>query len=248
MGGQVGVVVVHQVPGVGAQLVGHPVDKAGRAEQPQPLVPAQAQPQQPVEIGEVIHMSVGDEHVADPQQLAGGQGAQRFAVRHGFPIENLLTDRARRAWLKWKENLNPNDDWLDDNQRDFVDEGEMEALLGAPFTYGTIHCSAVNQAQDLAGVTTTSGLSYKIPGRVGDSPIVGAGMYVDNNIGAAGATGRGEGLDLRTAARAIVLAAASNTVVKGGIVLSAGSKALRKVILPGLVLTLATAIGVVFLL
>jgi N4-(beta-N-acetylglucosaminyl)-L-asparaginase len=62
----------------------------------------------------------------------------------------------------------------------------------APKTTGTIHCAAVNEAGDMGACTSTSGLSYKLPGRVGDSPIIGAGMFVDNNVGAAGATGRGE--------------------------------------------------------
>ncbi|MBL1216865.1 MAG: asparaginase [Planctomycetes bacterium] len=126
-----------------------------------------------------------------------GEGALRFARAHGFEEMNLLTPEAREVWLKWKSNLNPNDDWLDESQRDAL-SGEtvdderigMDHLL--QFTYGTINCCAVTDAGDVAGVTTTSGLSFKIPGRVGDSPIIGAGLFVDNEIGAAGATGRGE--------------------------------------------------------
>lgn len=122
-----------------------------------------------------------------------GEGARRFALAHGFAEENLLTERARKIWLKWKANLNPGDDWLDDDQNVDRDWREVRAeRLGIPWSYGTIHCSALNADGDLAGVTTTSGLSFKIPGRVGDSPIVGAGMFVDNEVGAAGATGRGE--------------------------------------------------------
>jgi len=123
--------------------------------------------------------------------LIVGEGAKRFALAHGFKEENLLTDRAREAWLRWKYNANPNDDWLDFDQMDFEMQQEG-ASREVPYTYGTINCSGVNEAGDLASVTTTSGLSYKIPGRVGDSPIVGAGMYCDNAVGAAGATGRGE--------------------------------------------------------
>lgn len=120
-----------------------------------------------------------------------GEGAKRFALAHGFKEENLLTDRARQAWLRWKRNLSPNDDWLDDDQT--VTGGKQQgARADIPFTYGTIHCSAVDARGDLSGCTTTSGLSWKIPGRVGDSPIVGAGMYTDNEFGSAGATGRGE--------------------------------------------------------
>ena len=129
-----------------------------------------------------------------------GPGAKEFAIAHGFKEANLLTDRARKAWLKWKRNLNPNDDWLDDDQRlGLLEELGLPEHLdvvvdanGVPHTTGTIHCSAVDANEDLGAVTTTSGLSYKIPGRVGDSPIIGAGMYVDNMIGSAGATGRGE--------------------------------------------------------
>lgn len=123
--------------------------------------------------------------------LLVGEGALRFARAHGFQEENLLTDRAREAWLKWKENLNPRDDWLDEDQH----VGRPGAVVRAediPWTTGTIHCACVNQPGDLGSCTSTSGLSYKIPGRVGDSPIIGAGNFCDNAVGAAGATGRGE--------------------------------------------------------
>ncbi len=125
--------------------------------------------------------------------LIVGAGALAFAKAHGFKEENLLTEQAREAWLRWKENLNADDDWLNDEQHLERDaRAEMAEQLGIPWHYGTIHCAAVNAAGDLGACTTTSGLSYKIPGRVGDSPIVGAGMFVDNEVGAAGATGRGE--------------------------------------------------------
>jgi len=122
--------------------------------------------------------------------LLVGEGALRFAKAHGFKEEDLLTDDARRIWLRWKESHSDNDDWLhpegDDEARRYLH------LEGPDFTYGTINCCALNANGDLGGVTTTSGLSYKIPGRVGDSPIIGAGLYVDNEVGAAGSTGRGE--------------------------------------------------------
>lgn len=121
-----------------------------------------------------------------------GEGALQFARAHGFQEENLLTPKARKAWLKWKRNLNPNDDWLDDAQRLIPAKAQSNSANDIPFTWGTIHCAAVDTNGDLSAVTTTSGLSYKLPGRVGDSPIVGAGMYVLNDVGAAGATGRGE--------------------------------------------------------
>ena len=130
--------------------------------------------------------------------LIVGEGALRFAKAHGFAETELLTPKAREAWLRWKRNLSPTDDWLDDDQLDWAPDGRSRADGGpgdpAPFTYGTIHCSATDAKGNVSACTTTSGLSYKIPGRVGDSPIVGAGMYVDNAVGSAGATGRGEAL------------------------------------------------------
>ena len=111
-----------------------------------------------------------------------GEGAKKFAIMHGFKEENLLTEKSRIAWLKWKENLSDQDDWFPPADADYSDER----------TTGTINILGMNAGGDLAGITTTSGLSWKIPGRIGDSPIIGAGLYVDNEIGAAGATGRGE--------------------------------------------------------
>jgi N4-(beta-N-acetylglucosaminyl)-L-asparaginase len=114
--------------------------------------------------------------------LLVGEGAQRFAVSFGFRVENLLTERSRQAWLRWRANLNPDDSWLD------VPEGEV---FPTPPT-GTINMNIVNSRGEISSVTTTSGLAWKIPGRVGDSPIIGAGQYTDNDVGAAGSTGRGE--------------------------------------------------------
>jgi N4-(beta-N-acetylglucosaminyl)-L-asparaginase len=133
--------------------------------------------------------------------LLVGEGALRFALRMGFVEENLLTDEARRIWLRWKANASRDDDWLNDDERDPPVGREWSdtpnpraAALGSttPDTTGTVHCSAVTPAGDLACCTSTSGLSWKIPGRVGDSPIIGAGNYCDNAVGAAGCTGRGE--------------------------------------------------------
>jgi N4-(beta-N-acetylglucosaminyl)-L-asparaginase len=123
--------------------------------------------------------------------LIVGEGALKFAKAHGFKEVDLLTDEARRIWLKWKETHSDRDDWLSPAE---AMEGEPQSRsdAGVPYTYGTIHCSAVDANGDISGVTTTSGLSYKIPGRVGDSPIIGAGCYVHNEVGAAGSTGRGE--------------------------------------------------------
>ena len=116
--------------------------------------------------------------------LLVGEGALRFAKAHGFKEENLLTDRARRIWLRWKETLSDKDDWFPPK--------EIERELEEVFHHGTINCLAIDSKGNIAGVTTTSGLPFKIPGRVGDSPIIGAGLYVDNEVGAAGSTGRGE--------------------------------------------------------
>ena len=113
-----------------------------------------------------------------------GKGAQDFAVAHGFKVENLLTEKSRKIWLQWKENLSDEDDWFPPKDGNYdIDR-----------TTGTINVLAVDGNGDMAGITTTSGLSWKIPGRIGDSPIIGAGLYVDNEVGAVGATGRGEEL------------------------------------------------------
>jgi N4-(beta-N-acetylglucosaminyl)-L-asparaginase len=119
--------------------------------------------------------------------LIVGEGALKFALAHGFQKENLLTEKAREAWLKWKEALSDQDNWLPPAS-DRLPPG-IRSFVG---TYGTINCIGIDAAGNLAGVTTTSGLSWKIPGRVGDSPIIGAGLYVDNEVGAAGSTGLGE--------------------------------------------------------
>ncbi len=122
--------------------------------------------------------------------LLVGEGALRFARAHGFKEEELLTDEARAIWLRWKESHSTRDDWV--SPAELRGEPQARAMAEVPHTWGTINCNAVDANGNIAGVTTTSGLSYKIPGRVGDSPIIGAGLYVDNAVGAAGSTGRGE--------------------------------------------------------
>ncbi len=122
--------------------------------------------------------------------LLVGDGALAFARMHGFKEENLLTEESRKMWLKWKENLSTEDDYLPPHGVDDKDIGSK--LHEVMQTYGTINCLGKDKNGNISGVTTTSGLSYKIPGRVGDSPIIGAGLYVDNEVGAAGSTGRGE--------------------------------------------------------
>jgi len=113
--------------------------------------------------------------------LLVGEGAKRFALSMGFKSQELLTDTSRQEWLRWKGNHGRRDNWLG-----------HEDDVKIHFTYGTINLCALDKKGDLGSVTTTSGLSWKIPGRAGDSPLVGAGQYCDNEVGAAGSTGRGE--------------------------------------------------------
>jgi N4-(beta-N-acetylglucosaminyl)-L-asparaginase len=131
-----------------------------------------------------------------------GDGARRFAVAEGFEEENLLTEHSRKIWLAWKAktsfNWRPGIDspeWKEQMAELFEgDEDKIayaERVIAHPPT-GTIPCMAVNEKGDISATTTTSGLAWKIPGRVGDSPIIGAGCFVDNEVGAAGSTGKGE--------------------------------------------------------
>jgi len=151
-----------------------------------------------------------------------GEGAERFAVAMGFPRENLLSERSRKTWLLWKEfhssddwwgpglahpdwhapeNIAANDSWqqgvlrLTQRAADLGIEPEYRTAAVRKVLFpptGTIHCSALNEKGEMSGITTTSGLAYKLPGRLGDSPIIGAGCYTDQDVGSAGATGSGE--------------------------------------------------------
>jgi N4-(beta-N-acetylglucosaminyl)-L-asparaginase len=129
--------------------------------------------------------------------LLVGAGAQAFAREMGFEIEaDLNTDASRAKWLEWKRRIDPSH-WLDPKKRAFAAEAASrrmiaDGLLDPVRRYGTINCDGVGTKGEVCGVTTTSGLSFKIPGRVGDSPILGAGLWVDDAVGAAGSTGRGE--------------------------------------------------------
>jgi len=129
--------------------------------------------------------------------LIVGQGAQNYARSMGFKIEaDLNTENSRRQWLEWKRRIDP-DHYLDPKKRAQAEQRaalEMlaEGLLREENMHGTINCDGINSKGEICGVTTTSGLAWKIPGRLGDSPILGAGLYVDGNVGAAGSTGRGE--------------------------------------------------------
>ncbi len=129
--------------------------------------------------------------------LIVGKDAQAFARNMGFTIEpDLNTERSRAQWLEWKRRTDPlhyldpikREAALRQVERDMIAEG----LIDPHHFYGTINCNGVNAKGEICGVTTTSGLAWKIPGRVGDSPILGAGLYVDGEVGAAGSTGRGE--------------------------------------------------------
>lgn len=147
--------------------------------------------------------------------LLVGDGALKFSRQLGFKEEDLLTDKAREAWLTWKASLSTRDAWLgpDDQVTEFggarwaghvanptpggpppatPKPGESGGAPKVPFTFGTVHLSGLDASGNLFACTSTSGLSYKIPGRAGDTPVVGAGIYTDNDVGSSGCTGRGE--------------------------------------------------------
>lgn len=144
--------------------------------------------------------------------LLVGRGAYEFARKHGFPHVDLLTEASRKKWLEWKENHSSTDDWLPPPpkvpyQGVLPTEPKKVALeldRREKRQTGTIHCSAMGKDGALACTTTTSGLAWKIPGRVGDSAIVGAGLYCDQDVGSAGSTGRGEANILVNGSFAIV--------------------------------------------
>jgi N4-(beta-N-acetylglucosaminyl)-L-asparaginase len=129
--------------------------------------------------------------------LLVGRGAQDFARSLGFKIEDdLNTENSRKQWLEWKRRIDP-EHYLDPLKREEAGRkvGRQmmeEGLIDRQHYYGTINCNGVSAKGEVCGVTTTSGLAWKIPGRVGDSPILGAGLWLDGEVGAAGSTGRGE--------------------------------------------------------
>lgn len=126
--------------------------------------------------------------------LLVGDGALKFAKAHGFAEEDLLTEESRKTWLNYKEKLSKDDDWFPPNEKEEISNNGLEVINDdlSKRVMGTISCLGIDVDGNISGVTTTSGLFYKIPGRVGDSPIIGAGLYVDNEVGACGSTGRGE--------------------------------------------------------
>jgi N4-(beta-N-acetylglucosaminyl)-L-asparaginase len=147
----------------------------------------------------------------------------------GFAIEaDLNTDNSRRKWLEWKRRVDP-EHYLDPSKRA---RASLEAglsmvrdgLIDPEHFHGTINCNGVNARGEVCGVTTTSGLAWKIPGRVGDSPILGAGLYVDGEVGAAGSTGRGEANLFNLSSFLIV-----DRMRAGKSPLDAGMEALRRI-------------------
>ncbi len=129
--------------------------------------------------------------------LLAGAGAQAFAKRMGLQIaDDLNSPRSRTIWQEWRRrvcNLGDVPPGLERSARRSVELSMIaDGWIDANHFYGTIHCSGIAANGATCGVTTTSGLAWKIPGRVGDSPVLGAGLYVDGEVGAAGSTGRGE--------------------------------------------------------
>lgn len=124
-----------------------------------------------------------------------GEGARKFATAHGFPVEDLLTPKSRKIWRYWRDRLSDRDDWIekgnepqDPEIRWFIEKYGDEDFR----PQGTIHLSVRSAKGELVGVTTTSGLFFKISGRLGDSPVPGAGIYTEGGVGSCGSTGRGE--------------------------------------------------------
>ena len=108
-----------------------------------------------------------------PHVMLAGKGAEQFAVSIGLKTENLLTDDSKKAWEEWKI------------------KSEYKPIINIE-NHDTIGMLAIDKNGDISGACTTSGLAYKMAGRVGDSPIIGSGLFVDNEVGAAVATGLGE--------------------------------------------------------
>ncbi len=108
-----------------------------------------------------------------PHVMLAGEGAKQFALSKGFEAEDLLTEASKKAWEKWKI------------------ESEYKPIINIE-NHDTIGMLAIDKNGDISGACTTSGLAYKMAGRIGDSPIIGSGLFVDNEIGAAVATGLGE--------------------------------------------------------
>ncbi len=144
----------------------------------------------PSKVAQMV-MDLTDHH------LLVGKGAQEFARSMGFTIEDdLNTENSRKKWLEWKRRTDPLHYLSPEDRKTAYHRVAMEMIaegwIDPEHYYGTINCDGINAKGEICGVTTTSGLAWKIPGRAGDSPILGAGLYVDGEVGAAGSTGRGE--------------------------------------------------------
>jgi N4-(beta-N-acetylglucosaminyl)-L-asparaginase len=183
--------------------------------------------------------------------LLVGEGAYRFARAHGFEHVELLTDASRKVWLEWKESMSDKDKWLPARPYKATDKpaeksGDKKTGMlfdslerrpnvieyvrrleqqGYDHAWGTVHCSALSVRGEIACTTTTSGLAFKIPGRCGDSPIVGAGLYCDQEAGSAGSTGRGEASILSNGSFAIV-----ELMRQGATPRDAGFELLRRIV------------------
>ena len=183
-----------------------------------------------------------------------GEGAERFAVARGFKREDLLTDDTRKVWLLWKEShadwwgpglADPGwKDWLRQHlHADALDVARerlaslaaelgiapeqrlaaVEQVLRPPT--GTIHCSVLTAKGEMSGCTSTSGLAWKLPGRLGDTGVIGAGCYTDQDIGSAGATGSGEE-NLKVAGAHTIV----DNLRRGMSPLEAGTDALKRIV------------------
>ncbi len=164
--------------------------------------------------------------------LLVGRGAYEFARAHGHPHTELLTEASRKKWMEWKESMSTSDDRLPAPPKVPYPPTEdaaprTGAVIGAAEkrVTGTIHCSALAKSGAIACTTTTSGLAWKIPGRVGDSPIIGAGLYCDQDAGSAGATGRGEACILANGSFAIV-----ELLRRGAAPVEAGLEVLKRIV------------------
>jgi len=128
-----------------------------------------------------------------PHVMLAGDGALQFAIEQGFKTENLLTANSKKDWEKWAKDAKyePVSN-IENKLYDDARNASPEKLPGNQYNHDTIGMLALDSHGNLAGACTTSGMAYKLHGRIGDSPIIGAGLYIDNEIGGATATGVGE--------------------------------------------------------
>lgn len=125
-----------------------------------------------------------------PHVMLAGDGALQFALEQGFKKENLLTESSKKAWQEWLKTSKYEP--ISNIENKLYDKAAPEKLPGNQYNHDTIGMLALDSFGNLSGACTTSGMAYKLHGRIGDSPIIGAGLYVDNEIGGATATGVGE--------------------------------------------------------